>query len=293
MRVCFVVNPVAGRGRGLATWRKIETLCCRRADVEVRFTRGKDDARIRAREAAVAGFDRVVAVGGDGTVSEVVNGLVGTGASLGVIPAGTGNDFIRSAGIPADPSDAAATAFVGRETALDVATANGRYFINVGGVGLDAEVVRDVSRIPGYFGGTIAYLLGVFKNFVTYTPAPVEIIADGQIFERKALLVAVGNGLFYGGGMKVLPAARLDDGLLDVCIAGNMSRPEILRALPRLYRGTHLGLPKVEMLRAREVTITSHRPLSIQVDGEIVGHVPVTFRVEPGALKVVVPETGV
>jgi diacylglycerol kinase (ATP) len=119
----------------------------------------------------------------------------------------------------------------------------------------------------------------------------MEIRIDGQILKRKALLVAVGNGQFYGGGMRVLPTAKPDDGLLDVCIAGNMTRSEILRALPRLYRGTHPGLPKIEMLRAKEVSITSGRSLSIQVDGEVIGQVPAVFRVEPGALKVAVPRT--
>lgn len=288
MRVCFVINPSAGRGRGLATWRRIETPC-RAAEVVVRFTEGKDHARILAREAAEAGFDRVVAVGGDGTVGEVADGLAGTGAALAVIPAGTGNDLIRTAGIPSDPLEAASTALGGREITVDVAVANRRHFLNVGSVGLDAEVVREVNRIPKYFGGTVPYLLGLFKTFVTYTPAPVEIEVDGEVMERQALLVAVGNGQFYGGGMRVLPEARLDDGFLDVCIAGNMSRREILRALPRLYRGTHVGLPKIELFRAREVTIASQRPLHIQVDGELMGEVPVSFKVRPGALRMVVP----
>lgn len=287
-----MINPTAGRGSARRVWEQIKDSLDRWGKWEAALTAGPGQAEELARTAAARGFNRVVAVGGDGTLSEVVNGLVGTPVGLGLIPAGTGNDFARVVEIPFHPLRAAELALTRPPRPMDLGyletTARRTYFLNVAGLGFDAEVAKAVNAFPKYLGGTIPYLLGILKTLWRYTPAPVELEADGRRLDRKVLLAAVGIARAYGGGMLVLPSARLDDGEFDVCIAGEIGRAACLGLVPKLYRGGHVGHPKVEFLRCRELRVQSARPVAVHADGEVVGQLPATFRVHPGALQVIV-----
>lgn len=290
MKVAFIVNPSAGRGRAGRLWKAIEPEA--RAlghSLSVYYTTGPGDATRLAAEAAGDGAERVVALGGDGTLYETVNGLVGTAASFGVVPGGTGNDFCKPLRIPKDPVQALAVALGSQIKTIDLGRAWDRYFLNSAGIGFDAAVCKETNALPKYFGGTVPYLFGVTKVLLRFRPLPVTIDVDGRRVTTPVTLIAVANGQYYGGGMKIAPDAQLDDGLLDVVVATDLSTPELLAAVPRLYSGTHLKLPKVSATRGRRVTVTSEHPLPVHLDGEVAGTLPVTLEILPGALRVAVP----
>jgi diacylglycerol kinase (ATP) len=233
----------------------------------------------------------VVAVGGDGTVSEVANGLVGTGCALGVIPAGTGNDFVRALRIPDDPWAAARVAFGGTPRPIDVGevrTAQGScYFVNVASYGFDAEVARRARALP--FGGSQRYLVAVLRTLRELRSEPVRLDVDGRRIDQHATLVAIANGHRYGGGLRIAPDAILDDGYFDLCLVRGLSRAAALGLLPRVYWGTHCRHPAVELLRCRQVELSARAALPGQADGEPLGGLPASFLLLPGALQCVVP----
>lgn len=294
MRTFFVVNPAAGRGRGKSVWERIRPQLHTGGAWEAALTTDPGHATALARRAAENGFDRVAALGGDGTINEVVNGLIGTDAALGLVPGGTGNDYARMMGVPADPLQAAEFALSGPTRMVDVGeveTDGGRrHYPNVAGIGFDAAVARNVNAYPKYLGGTVPYVLGVVKTLWRYRPQNLRFWLDEEPLERKVLLAAVGISRWYGGGMMITPDALLDDGLFDVCIAGNFGRLEALRLLPTTYTGSHVRHPKIEMRRCRELRVTAETQVAVHADGEVLGDLPATFRVRPGALKVIARE---
>lgn len=239
------------------------------------------------------GYERIVAVGGDGTVHEVINGLMALrpetrqSVRLGVVPAGSGNDFSRNLDIPRDARALAMLLASGEAVSADVGLVNGRFFANVAGVGFDAEVARFANRVPKVIPGTITYLVGVFAQLALFRNAGIRLWLDGKLLERRVLLVAIGNGARYAGGMHICPGARMDDGLFRVIVVRDLPKLEVLRVLPKVYPGTHVEHPAVEVYDAREVRIEGNRDLSIQADGEIVGTIPNTFQLVPRALRVI------
>lgn len=208
---------------------------------------------------------------------------------MGVIPVGTGNDFARALGLPRDPAAAAGMLLAARPKLLDVGIVNGRYFLTVAGAGFDGEVAGQVNAWPKVLGGTAMYVLGILKTLVAYRPVEVEIVIDGIPNRERLFLIAVGNTAWNAGGMWMVPSARADDGILHVVIAGPLSRIETLGVLPRVYSGRHLLHPKIRQAQGREIIVTSTTPLMVQADGEIIGKLPATFRVHPGALEVLIP----
>jgi len=297
--ITAIINPIAGGGKGVRLWPVICDLLQREG---LEFSMVTSEAPLHAaelaREAVMRGSQLVVAIGGDGTVHEVANGLLlarqeGRGeAALGIIPVGTANDFASALSIPLSAPEATRFLASGHRRAIDAGIVNSRYFIMVAGVGFDAEVVREVNRWRWRASGTIPYLLGVLKTLVGFSPTEVTFTVDGQVHHQQVFLVAVGNSYRYGGGMKICPGAALDDGLLDVVVAGDIGRLETLALLPRAYRGTHISTRKVQVFRAREAAVTgAARSLAVHADGELVGEVPVTFRILPKALQVVAPST--
>ncbi len=244
----------------------------------------------------------MAALGGDGTISEVANGLLQVAperrCALGVLPGGTGNDFARTLGIPRTPVEAANALFDGETRLLDAGRVNQRYFVNVSGVGFDAEVAREANSIARKVGGIASYVVAILKELWTFSLAPVKLTIDGRTTHRNVLLVAVGNARFCGGGLMLCPAADPSDGAFDVILGEDLTKIETLLLLPRLFNGTHIRHPKVKSYRATKVTVEPERALSIQSDGEIIGTAPVTFELIPRALKVVgcrpapVAETG-
>lgn len=289
MRYFFIVNPVAGKGRAKKAWERLLPLLeRRRTDFGYALTKAPGEATHMARDVVEAGYEVVVGVGGDGTLQEIAAGLPPEGI-LGIIPAGTGNDFSHNLNIPRQPEQAFEALFRSRPLAIDRCRANGRPFLNVAGVGFDAKVAREVKEKGGVGRGALPYLLAVFRQLAVHRNYPVRLHLDGRVIETTALLVAVGNGQYLAGGMHICPRARLDDGLFDVCIAGDIGKLDTLINLVRIFRGTHIRHPKVAYLTAREVRIEGDG-IPGQADGEPIGETPIEFRLEPGALRVMAPQ---
>lgn len=291
----FIVNPVAGHGRSLRVFGRLQAVLERVAGLRcvIWTTRGPGHATELAHRAGLEGYQRIVAVGGDGTVHEAINGLmalhppVRERIAFGVVPAGSGNDFARNAGVPRDPGALAALLAGGPASPVDVGVVDGHYFGNVAGVGFDAEVARLANRLPKFVPGALTYVVSAVSVLASYKNAGVRIHLDGRALERRVLLVAVGNGAAYAGGMLICPGARMNDGRFRVVVAGDLSRLSVLTTLPKVFSGRHLDHPLVEVFDAEEVRIEADRPLAVQADGEIVARTPTTLRLVPMALRVI------
>lgn len=290
--VVVVANPTAGQGKaGRLIGKADAILHALRVEHEVRVSGSGGDLEATARRAAEDGARIVAVLGGDGTVSLGANGVLGTDAALAVIPAGTGDDFAKVIG--AGKFDAAVRLLANPKIVpIDVVSLTAgvehRHFVNIAGAGFDSEVTETANAMTMRLGGTGTYLAAVVKTLSRFSPAHYELTVDGETVSVDAMLAVVGNGMQYGGGMKVLPEARVDDGLLDVCIVEALSRAAFLRAFPRVFTGSHGRHPKVRMMRGTTVTVEANRKMLVYADGERVGPLPATFQVRPGALPVVV-----
>lgn len=291
MHYTFIVNPQAGGGRARAVWNTLkEELRLLNVRFDAVFTSGPGQGELLAAERADA-TDVVVAVGGDGTLHEVGNGIIQTnrhttqGALLGWVPAGTGNDLARTIGIPRVPRQALSVILDGATRAVDVGCVNDRYFFNVSGIGFDARVAQEVAKLSRYTRGPLAYVLAALQLLPRLKNAEIHLRADGVEFSQKSLLVAVGNCRYYGGGMMICPRAQEDDGLLDLCIAGDLSRYEVLAAFKSAFQGKHLSLPKVAYYSVPWVEISGPSDVLVHADGQVIGNLPVRYEVVPGAMQ--------
>ncbi|HLB44361.1 MAG TPA: diacylglycerol kinase family protein [Candidatus Limnocylindrales bacterium] len=292
-RVALIVNPTSGGGRG---WRVLgEAAPLLRShglhpDVVV-CTNGDEPATL-ARQAVDAGHRRVVAVGGDGQAAAVANGLIGSDAALAVLPAGSANDYARTIGIPRGNVAAAVETIAAdnreRVDTVRVSVADGeRHFLNVVGTGFDAVVAARAERIP-VLRGAGRYVLAIVAELPRFSAATITLTVDGERLQLRAMMVALANGSTYGGGMRVAPSASLTSGRLEICIVGELSTVEFMRAFPRVFRGTHVDHPAVTMLSGREVHIDADRPLRLIGDGDLFGQLPATVAIRPASLEVVV-----
>lgn len=288
-----IVNPTAGGGRAarLVPWLR-ERLAAR-ADARLDVTRTAGHAERLAADLGSAEGARIVAVGGDGTIQEAVNGIMASGAtaSLGIVPVGTGNDLARSLDLPRDPA-AAWTVAIGRgEQAVDLMRATDgagrqRWFGSAGGVGFDAQVAAAMAERSGWQRGRAGYLLTTLAELRRFGNRVVELELDGVTSRDRVLFVAVANGEYYGGGMRIAPGARVDDGMLDVCVVGDVSRLTALAQLANLYRGTHVRHPQVDLRRGRTIAITGDPSTLVHLDGEPFGHLPLRIELVAAALVV-------
>lgn len=292
MKTAFIINPAAGRGRTAKIWPDIEaTMKSTGEKGDSYFTSGPGDAEKLARELSRQSYRRLLVLGGDGTVHGVLNGLELDKVQIGIVPTGTGNDFCRMLGIAKQPKEALLQLLRGTTKKVDIGLVNGRRFLNTIGVGFDAEVVRITNEEYRYLSGNLAYLASLIKVLGKYRNQPMVVETEEAIFRGKMLLAAIGNGSFVGGGMNLLPRAKIDDGVFHLCLLGNVSKTEILVNMPKIFSGSHLSHPKVSTFTARKVTINSQRPLAVQADGEIIGETPVEVDIMPLALEILVPKT--
>ena len=288
MRVLVVANPVAGRGRAaVAAHRAVPRLTAAGWQVDLLVTRAPGEA---GRMAVESDHDRVLVCGGDGTVGEVAAALAHRDTSLGILPSGRGNDFAAVLGIPAD-RDRAVDVFLGGVVRMvDLGRANDRLFCTVAGIGFDAEVNRRAQGWPWRLLGRWSYAVGVVACLPGFRLPTLTVTGPFGRVERRGYLVAVSNGGRYGGGIRIAPDSSPDDGLLDVCLVGEVGRLELLRLLPTAYAGGHLLHPAVTMYRGDEIVVETDRPMPVVADGEPLGQTPVRFTVAPAALRVVVPQ---
>jgi diacylglycerol kinase (ATP) len=299
----FLVNPASANGSTRRAWPEIaHRAAAAGLEGQTLFSDGPGGVVRIAERAAGMGAKRVVVVGGDGTVNEAVNGLLAAGAGheveLAVIPRGTGTDFVRTFRIPRKLDEAIAVARDGEVREIDAGRvtyrawdgSDGRaYFLNVASAGMSGAVARRANSTSKALGGKASFLWATLAVFARWRNANVVVDVDDVHRDGSMLDVIVANCEWLGGGMHMTPNAKPDDGLFDVLLIGDITKRDLVRTLPKIYRGTHLPHPKAEELRGRTVRVETPTPLPIELDGEQPGTTPATFEVVPRALRLVVP----
>ncbi len=291
MNISLIVNPVAAAGKakkmGSPAAKMLEEKGC---NIEYLVSQYPGHPMKLSYEALNKGADIIVAAGGDGTVSEVANSLVGTKTPLGILPFGRGNDISMSLDIPSDLDKAVDIILSRKIRTIDVGKVKDRYFLGIGGAGFDGEVVNLANRyrslLPSPF---LAYIVGMVVELIMFTPRVITVDIDGDRHDFKAYMVMVGNGPQYGGGMIALPGASLVDGELDICIIKDITKLDFLKTFPKVFKGNHIYHPGVAILKGKKITLSSESQLFTHADGEILGHLPSTFEVLPAKLNVVSP----
>ena len=299
----IIVNPVAGGSATGRQWPQIsQRLRSGGLSFDWEYTSAAGQATELARAAADNGYGYIIAVGGDGTVNEVANGILGSPAAsstmLGLLSAGTSSDFAHCLGIPEDHDPACSLLLSGRKKVIDVgfveyssaSRPQGRYFLNAANVGFGAAVVDSWKNIPSRSGQPITYALRVaagLGSLLRYDNREVTLDTESKVETIRGWAVVVANGRYFADRMLIAPQAKLDDGLLDLLVIGDVSKLEFLRLWPDLYKGSHIVHPKVMMKKVTTATVDSAKGMLVEADGELLGEGPVSFRVVPSALTVV------
>jgi len=287
--IALLTNPTSGKGKGSRT-AAIVLPRLREAGFAVRNLAGRDadEARDLARQCVADGLESLVVVGGDGMVHLALQELTGTSTALGIIPAGTGNDVARYLGIPRHDPQLAADVVVGSKVrTMDLARTGATWFATVLASGFDS-LVNERANAMAWPKGQMRYNLATFAELRVFEPLPYTLDIDGEVLHTEAMLVAVGNGPSFGGGLRITEGARIDDGLLDVVIIKAMTKSGLLRAYPRLFNGTISAIPQYQHVRARRVTVAAPGIVAY-ADGERIGSLPLTVDTAPDALRVLTP----
>ncbi|MBL0219268.1 MAG: diacylglycerol kinase family lipid kinase [Myxococcales bacterium] len=306
-RTVVIVNPKSQGGKLGKRWTEVAEILGRAFPFDEAITQGVGDATRLAREALRGGAGRIIAIGGDGTVNEVVNGFFEDGvaiapeATLGLIPFGTGGDFRRSLGIPQSTHEAATVIAAGHRRKIDVgklgfvATDGSpatRMFANIASFGVSGVVDRLVNESGKKLGGKLSFMFASVRATWSYKNQRVQLVFDGKDRAELSInTVAIANGKFFGGGMKVAPAAEIDDGTFEVVSIGDLGMGEVLKMSRKIYQGEHLSMDKVSVRRARVIEAEGIEPgavIELDVDGENPGRLPARFEVVPAALWVAV-----
>ena len=272
MPMKIIENPVARRGAAQRYFNTVENYFQKHGfEIDHQLTDYAGHAEKIAHQAVQQGFDTIVSVGGDGTLNEIVNGIIKADGDplLGIIPVGTCNDFIKSVNIPHDIHAACHIVASGYSRRVDVASAGHRYFINAIGIGFDVKIVEDLS-IYSVVPGKIGYLSTALKHIFSYKAMPLDLLNGHHDFTSKAIMLTVANGQYYGGTFHIAPQADPTDGLLDVILIEDVPTLRRLSMVPRVIAGTHLTAPNVKHILASELKITASSALTTQIEGELV-----------------------
>ncbi len=299
-RIALVINPTAGRGRAGRAIPAIRT-CIEDHNIEATYyyTSARGEGEWLAKQAIEAGAEVVVAVGGDGTLHEVTNAVMAApkgSVALGLIPFGTGNDFARGIGLFGDLQKACDAIATGHVHQIDIGRikgtglGHGRWFLVAAGLGFVADIAKTVNEGVRFLHGAPAYIYGAAKTLRHLEAFPLTVAIDGEPIDMvSATLISVSNVETTGGGLKIAPNADPADGVLDICLVGEISRLELLKQLPHVANGTHVGHPAVRMIRAKSIEIVTETPKSLWIDGEVVGQTPASFTIHQGALPMMLP----
>jgi diacylglycerol kinase (ATP) len=293
----FLVNPASANG---STGRRWPVLARQAADLGLRgdalLSERPGHIAELAAEAVRAGATQLVVVGGDGTVHEAVNGLLGadgSDAELAVLSRGTGTDFARSLGLPRKFDEAVQVALTGRVRTIDAGRATFHHgeawFANFAGAGISGAIARDANSSSKALGGRASFMLSTVRVFARWKSAAVTATVAGETRRGQMFEIVAMNGPFAAGGMRIAPDASLEDGLLDCVVFGDVTKVDFVTTFPKIYRGKHLDHPKVELLRGSTVSVEADPPLPVVLDGEQPGTTPARFEIAPRALRVRVP----
>jgi diacylglycerol kinase (ATP) len=297
LTVAVLVNPTSGKGKGGKSAPEVADLLHRRGVDAALIVAGSAAESLEMTRAAVdKGVDAVIAAGGDGTVNLALQAVAGTDTPLGIVPLGTGNDNADHIGLKKSDIDGAVAAIaaftvrsidVGHVVTTD---GNSRWFMGVLSSGFDSCVNETANRLS-WPKGEARYVVGILKELRTFSALPYVVTIDGEVVRGSGMLVAVGNGTSYGGGMRVCEGARLDDGLFTVTWLHEVGKLEFLRVFPRVYKGTHIDHPSVTQHTGRSIRLEAPDQI-VYADGERIGPLPADITLHPGALRVIVPPPG-
>lgn len=271
-RLLFIVNPVAGGGRAKRLLPIIDDYMGKTNKIyNIELTSNPKEATDLTKKAIEKGYSTIVAVGGDGTINEVAIGILESGeGTLGIIPSGTGNDLARTLNIPFDPIEAMDTIIKGNKKQIDIGFVNNNPFLNIASIGLDSEVVKNTERIKVRIRSKIAYIIGVLSTLFSFKDKRVKLEIDGVPMHKNIFLIAVGNGKYYGGGLKILPMAIAEDGYFHVCVINRASKMKLLFLFPSIFKGKHINFKKhVEIFKAKKIRIITEDKAYLNIDGEI------------------------
>jgi YegS/Rv2252/BmrU family lipid kinase len=284
----LIVNPSSGGGRAGAALKDVcAALHKRGLEHHVELTRSLEHARELAASAQAAG-ETVVTLGGDGLIGAVAGALQGTDGVLGVLPGGRGNDLARVLGIPLDPVAACEVLWEGSVRSLDLGQVGEATFIGIASCGFDSEANR-IANQTRFIRGNLVYTYAGIRALMSWRPASFTLRLDGQPRALTGYTVAIANSAAYGGGMFLAPDASLTDGLLDVVLIADQPRLQFLRHLPKVFKGEHVRLPAVTVVRAREVEVDADRKFIVYADGDPIAQLPIKVSVLAGAVRVLVP----
>ena len=286
----IIVNPVSGGHESEKLVAQLKAMIeAEGHGAKVFATECEGDATAKARRALDEGCSAIVGVGGDGTLSEIVEGMGGSSAVLYIVPCGTGNDFARALNLPKAPVEAFRRQLYGEKKAYDCLTINGRPFINVAGSGFDVEVLRKTEELKAVYPGEKAYSKAVLETLTKYSPAEIEVTIDGGTpTMERCTIIELANGRFFGGGMLVAPGSKADDGLIDVVVVDIVPRWAIPFLLPLFAKGWHVYLPICRVQRARQVTLRS-KGMVVNIDGRLEPMDEANFGIIPGGLMMMKP----
>lgn len=293
MSTLLIANPTAGRGRVRRQMDAVrQSFAAAGQSCDIVYTDAAGHAVELARAAAAKGYRLVVAVGGDGTMGEVLNGIAGTGAALGLLPLGTGNDLARTLGIPLNMRGAVDVLLAPAFRRIDIGKEREGQFAIITGINFPAEAMAQVNRQKGPFRGSAAIFAGTVSVVSRLRAVPMRVELDDKVIEGRFTGVFVLNTKFTGGGLLLAPDALPDDGWLDIVLMGELSRLDFLWTLPKAYKGGHLKHPAVSIYRAKRVAVTADQPLPKLFDGNTFGSSPLEATIAPLALEVAVPRQG-
>lgn len=304
IKTMCIVNPISGNGRTRKKWLVLEEFLRSKGLVfNVEWTTRPFEATELTRHSIEEGFNNIVSVGGDGTINEIVNGFykdqikINNDASLTIVPMGTGSDFSKILEIKGDSQKVFDLMTRGREKTCDIVKTKfiswsgeleSRYFINVADVGIGSETVARVNRNSKLLG-KMSFFLACFYTIFTYHNKKINLLVDEQeVYTGEACIVAIGNGSYFGGGMKIVPMAKIDDGLLDIIVLKNLSKATLIYNLASVYKGSHIKHPMVECFQGSRVKISSSEKIYLEMDGETTGTGDVDFEIIPGDMKLII-----
>lgn len=288
-RHLLIVNPSSGSGRGGELLPEVERqLRARRIEFGTVVTRSLEHGIDEAR-AAVGRGESPVVMSGDGLIGQIGGALAGSGATMGIVPGGRGNDLARVLGIPTEPAEAVALLAQGTTREIDVGVVNGKRFLCIASIGFDS-VANEIANETRIVRGNLVYAYAALRALAAWKPARFKVKLDGrETVSCDGYSVAVANSRAFGGGMFIAPEAQLDDGLFDVVMMGRTSKLRFLTGLPKVFKGKHVEEEQVRVLRAAEVEVSADRAFAVYADGEHLADLPAGLRVLRGALTVIAP----
>jgi diacylglycerol kinase (ATP) len=281
-----ILNPIAGNLDIARDWQeRVESMVC---NWPIRTTSHPGEAEALAKRAVEEGFSRIVAAGGDGTTNQVANGIAGSHAALGILPMGSVNVFAMELGLPANNLQLCCDIIkAGNVRAVDLPSANGKYFVQLGGIGLDAQAVKETSLAFKRNFGPLSYLISAAQ--IAAREPPKLFIQSEDNLVAEGSFVLVGNGRFYGGPFPFFKQAKIDDGLLDVVVFKRLGYFELIKYLHDVIFSSEIRAPEIQYFQTRRLLVTSERDVPLEVDGELAGNCPVEFQMHEKALRVLAP----